>query len=198
MDPFEDTPLTVLDGMDIYERTRLEEEGITGVQALARHDLVDLILSSRIPVPRLIDWLDQALLFQHAKAAFGQLRARGIRTATDFLQVFADTDGALRALMDGAEAPQLDPRLLAAVLANDEWIAYVQNWRDHDVTAPPAVRRYDSQGRLTLEPSSSRVTRETPVPCDEGRVSHVLPGLRAAVAELNGTPLSAGGKPEKS
>jgi hypothetical protein len=27
--------LTVLDGMGIYERTRLEEEGITGVQALA-------------------------------------------------------------------------------------------------------------------------------------------------------------------
>jgi hypothetical protein len=197
-DPFEDTPLTVLDGMDIYERTRLEEEGITGVQALARHDLVDLILSSRIPVPRLIDWLDQALLFQHAQAAFGQLRARGIRTATDFLQVFADTHGALRALTAGADTAPVNPALLAAVLTNDEWLAYVRNWRNHDVTAPPAIRRYDSQGRLTLEPSSARVTERTPVPCDQGPASDVLPRPRAAtVAELNGTQLPARGGPDR-
>jgi hypothetical protein len=197
-DPFEDTPLTVLDGMDIYERTRLEEEGITGVQALARHDLVDLILSSRIPIPRLIDWLDQALLFQHAQAAFGQLRARGIRTATDFLQVFADTHGALRALTAGADAAPVDPSLLAAVLTNDEWLAYVRNWRNHDVTAPPAIRRYDSQGRLTLGPSP-RVTGQTPVPYDKSPASEVLaPKLHAAaVGKLNGTPLSARGGPDR-
>jgi hypothetical protein len=45
------SPLSQLDEVDVYERTRLEEEGITSVQALARHDLVDFILSSRIPVP---------------------------------------------------------------------------------------------------------------------------------------------------
>lgn len=197
-DPFEDTPLTVLDGMDIYERTRLEEEGITGVQALARHDLIDLILSSRIPVPRLIDWLDQALLFQHAQAAFGQLRARGIRTATDFLQVFADTRGARRALMAGADAPPINPPLLAAVLTNDEWLEYVRNWRNHDVTVPPVVRRYDSRGRLTLEPSSVRVTGTTLVPCNGSPVSAGLPGLHAtAVGKVNGTPLPARGGPDQ-
>jgi len=195
---FEDTPLTVLDGMDIYERTRLEEEGITGVQALARHDLIDLILSSRIPVPRLIDWLDQALLFQHAHAAFGQLRIRGIRTATDFLQVFADTHGALPALMAGADAPPINPPLLAAVLANDEWLEYVRNWRNYDVTALPAVRRYDSQGRLTVEPSRARVTGTTPVPCNEAAVSEELLRLHAtAVEKLNGNPHPARGGPDQ-
>jgi hypothetical protein len=198
-DRFEDTPLTVLDGMDIYERTRLEEEGITGVQALARHDLVDLVLSSRIPVPRLIDWLDQALLYQHAKKAFGQLRARGVRTATDFLQVFTDSDGALAALMDGADAPQIDPPLLAAVLDNDEWLEYVRNWRDHDVTAAPAVRRYDSEGHVTFEPSRSRVTGRPPVPCRAGSLPGVLSGPPAAVAaEVNGTALPVGGGPTRS
>jgi hypothetical protein len=195
-DPFEDTPLTVLDGMDIYERTRLEEEGITGVQALARHDLVDLILSSRIPVPRLIDWLDQALLFQHAQAAFGQLRARGIRTATDFLQVFTNTHGALRGLKAEADVPQIDPPLLAAVLANDEWLEYVRNWRNYDVTAPPAVRRYDSRGRLTREPSRARMTWTTPAPCGQDPVSEVPPGPPATpVAEPDGTELAARGGP---
>src|SRR3712207_9305525 len=95
--------------MDIYERTRLEEEGITGIQALARHDLIDLILSSRIPVPRLIDWLDQALLYQHAAEHIDTLRKRGIRTATDFLQVYEDEESALPALMAGAGAPPIEP-----------------------------------------------------------------------------------------
>jgi hypothetical protein len=104
----------------------------------------------------------------------------------------------LRALTAGADAAPIDPSLLAAVLANDEWLAYVRNWRNHDVTAPPAIRRYDSQGRLTLEPSSARVTGQTPVPCDEGPASDVLPRPRAAaVAELNGTPLAAPGGPNR-
>jgi hypothetical protein len=139
-DEWEDMSLTVLDGMDIYERTRLEEEGITGVQALARHDLVDLILSSRIPVPRLIDWLDQALLYQHASAQYAQLRARGIRTATDFLQVAGDPE-ALHALCEDG-GPNLRPALLVVALRNDEWLSYVTNWRTADVTKAPHVRRY--------------------------------------------------------
>jgi predicted dehydrogenase len=79
-----------LDDIDVYERTRLEEEGITSVQALARHDLVDLILSSRIPIPRLIDWVDQAILHQHLSPDYGIFRSVGIRTATDFLRSYSD------------------------------------------------------------------------------------------------------------
>ena len=151
-DPFEDkSPLTVLDGMDIYERTRLEEEGITGVQALARHDLIDLILSSRIPVPRLIDWLDQALLYQHAAHAVPALRHRGIRTATDFLQVSGNPQALVALLAEGEGRPDVDPVLLRAALDDDEWLAYVHNWRKHDVKEPPQVRRYGVDGTVHLE-----------------------------------------------
>ena len=58
-------PLTELEGIDAYDRTRLEEEGVTNVQSLANHDLVDLMLATRIPVARLVDWLDQAVLCLH-------------------------------------------------------------------------------------------------------------------------------------
>ena len=75
------SPLSQLDEVDVYERTRLEEEGITSVQALARHDLVDLILSSRIPVPRLIDWVDQAILLQHVPASALHRRCAGSESA---------------------------------------------------------------------------------------------------------------------
>src|SRR5205085_1275801 len=99
-----------LDDVDIYERTRLEEEGITSVQALARHDLVDLILSSRIPVPRLIDWVDQAVLQQHVPDDAAAMRRLGIRTATDYLQVCAD-DAAL-AELKAAMTTSFSPTLL--------------------------------------------------------------------------------------
>ncbi len=100
--------------------------------------------------------------------------------------------------MASADPPPINPQLLAAVLTNDEWLQYVRNWRNHDVTVPPAVRRYDSRGRLTLEPSSARVTGTTPVPCNGGPVSAGLHGLHAtAVEKVNGTPLPARGGPDQ-
>lgn len=185
-DFFQDTPLTVLDGMDIYERTRLEEEGITGVQALARHDLIDLILSSRIPVARLIDWLDQAMLYQHAGAAIESLRKRGIRTATDFLQVYDDVHAALPALMAGQDAPAIEPVLLATALDHDEWLAYVSNWRSYDVVAVPRVRHYGKNGGLSLGPPTTRAARHVPTGPEAART----PGRRDAAAKVraNGRP----------
>lgn len=131
----EKSPLSLLDDVDIYDRTRLEEEGITGVQALARHDLVDLILSSRIPVPRLVDWLDQAILHQHARGAIAILRAIGIRTATDYLRVLTDDvarSQLVEVLKDKPGAPRID--VLRCVLEADEWVPYLQNWRAHNGT----------------------------------------------------------------
>lgn len=61
----EKDPLTNLEGIDPYDRARLAEEGVTNVESLAHHDLIDLILATRIPVPRLVDWLDQAILYLH-------------------------------------------------------------------------------------------------------------------------------------
>jgi hypothetical protein len=61
----EKDPLTNLEGIDPYDRARLAEEGVTNVESLAHHDLIDLMLTTRIPVPRLVDWLDQAILYLH-------------------------------------------------------------------------------------------------------------------------------------
>ncbi len=141
------SPLSKLDEVDVYERARLEEEGITSIQALARHDLVDLILSSRIPVPRLIDWIDQAVLHQHVPtAALTALRELGIRTATDYLQV-CDNDAALAELKASTKLPGFRPTLLRTVLEGDEWLSYIENWRDHDGTKPPETITYDAQGQ---------------------------------------------------
>ena len=150
------SPLTLLDEIDVYERTRLEEEGITCIEALARHDLVDLMLSSRIPVPRLIDWLDQAVLYQHVAPRVPALHKLGVRSATDFLLLWsaaqkaadAETGASLTASLKAALGQ--DPTLLETVLEDDEWMAYICNWRKHDGTDSGPVTVYDTSGRATL------------------------------------------------
>ena len=59
----EPAPLTELEGIDLYDRTRLAEEGINNVEALAHADIVDLMSSTRISAAQLVDWTDQAILY---------------------------------------------------------------------------------------------------------------------------------------
>jgi hypothetical protein len=54
--------LTQIDGIDIYESARLESEGISDVPSLAKSDLVSMMVNTRMPVERLVDWSDQAML----------------------------------------------------------------------------------------------------------------------------------------
>jgi len=140
-------PLTDLEGIDLYDLGRLESEGIVNIEGLAHHELFDLIIETRIPVPRLIDWIDQAILHLHLaggtdSAARARLRDYGIRTATDLLQAW---DGAaargqlegFRKLLGGAEEPyRLD--LIRDALLDDEWMRTVRCWRD-DAPHEPIV-----------------------------------------------------------
>jgi hypothetical protein len=162
------SPLSQLDEVDVYERTRLEEEGITSVQALARHDLIDLILSSRIPVPRLIDWVDQAILLQHVPERAAQtLRGLGIRTATDYLQV--STDGcAFNHLSGMLKKGGLNAELLRIVLNGDEWLSYIENWRHHDGTTAVQVHTYDRDGHLKKRRMKIGPTRAQPARISAG------------------------------
>jgi hypothetical protein len=58
-------PLSALDGMNIWYESRLLEEGIEDIQNLATANVVDVMLRTRIPVDRLVDWIDQAHLYLH-------------------------------------------------------------------------------------------------------------------------------------
>jgi hypothetical protein len=59
----EPAPLTDLEGIDLYDRTRLAEEGINNVEALAHADIAELMSSTRISAAELVDWADQAILY---------------------------------------------------------------------------------------------------------------------------------------
>jgi hypothetical protein len=107
-------PLTNLEGIDLYDRARLSEEGVTNIENLVYHNLIDLLVQTRIPARRLADMVDQAILYLHLRgsAPLGQqakgkgdkdtepitaleyLRSYGVRTATDLVHVWRTPDEA--------------------------------------------------------------------------------------------------------
>ncbi len=113
-------PLTELDGINLYDRARLSEEGVENIESLAYHNLIDLLVQTRIPARRLADMVDQAILYLHLRgdaphvqrassandqppqqtaretdeplSALEYLHGYGIRTATDLLYVWRTQD----------------------------------------------------------------------------------------------------------
>ncbi|MFI9411258.1 hypothetical protein [Nocardia gamkensis] len=58
-------PLNQLDGLNVWYESRLIEEGIEDMQSLVTANLVDVMLHTRVPLGRLVDWIDQAQLYFH-------------------------------------------------------------------------------------------------------------------------------------
>ena len=87
-------PLSDLDGLSVWDEARLSEEGIEDLQGLTTANLVDVLLHTRVPIARLVDWLDQAFLYlrlpagQEGKHLRDGLRTLGIRGATDLERVW--------------------------------------------------------------------------------------------------------------
>jgi hypothetical protein len=162
-------PLSDLDGMTIWYEARLLEEGIEDMQSLVTANIVDVMLQTRIPVGRLVDWLDQAHLYLHmaplpatgilpflksGEAARGQreasdrmrLRRFGIRTATDLEDAL---DGCtnddeyrrgLEQLLDSEGGPSIT-RTISNCLKREPMLVYVENWKSKPVSLdrPPAA-----------------------------------------------------------
>jgi hypothetical protein len=128
-------PLTKLEGVDIYDRARLAEEGVTNVEALAHHDVVDLMLKTRIPVPRLIDWIDQAILYLHADEESRRVfRRHGIRTATDLEStheraVFRNEEEQFLGILPSEAGFPSRIRVILDAIADEEWMRNLRDWR---------------------------------------------------------------------
>lgn len=166
---YESEPLTQLDGIDIYDRARLLDEGVTNVEGLAHHDLVDLLIKTRIPCARLVDWVDQAMLYIHASSSaldtrgrasdpsvVARLRRYGIRTATDLRRAHerAVQRSEEDAFMAMVPSPKGGPPVLRTVLdalEDEEWLDNLEYWHARPLQPGtlhlPEVRR-DDRGRF--------------------------------------------------
>lgn len=162
----EDRPLTLIDGVDIYERERLATEGITDIEALAHTDIVANMVNTRIPMERLIDWVDQAVLILHLNeqdrdpnAPAIQLRRHGIRTASAFIAATrSESCEELRERMRGIlEVEDLEP--LALVLDRELVMRHIEQWYTSPLgrpgQPPPAITVGSStpEIEIRLEPA---------------------------------------------
>ena len=141
-------PLDQLDGLNIWYEARLVEEGVEDMQNLTTMNLVDMLLHTRAPVGRLIDWIDQAFLLIHldgvtrdqliaARAPQAMrrpsaktrvaLRRVGVRSATDLLKVFDTDEPARRRGGCGVDPYELET--LVRLLKAESGLVPVWNWK---------------------------------------------------------------------
>ena len=131
-----DLPLSDLDGLTVWHEARLEEEDIENIPNMATTDLVELFINTRFPPERIIDWVDQAILYTQLgaenKGFRDVLRLQGIRTATSFLEASAaiKKQQEQSAADDTTSANAMEfASSLAAALSTNSNLALVQRWR---------------------------------------------------------------------
>lgn len=177
----EDHPLSRLDGMTLYDRSHLLEVGIENLESLAHHNIVDMMLWTRIPTARLVDFVDQAILYLHLRGpvvathqngegdeARRLLARHGIRTATDLERTCAlatcrsPAEGErLLALLDDPALPVHRLQVVLDALGDDEWMVNVRNWRDQMYFGKP-VRSVEEF--VDLATRAVRAAPATPIP----------------------------------
>lgn len=138
-------PLSHVDGLTLYEQARLAEEGIENISNLVYYNLVELVLQTRIPLHRLIDWVDQGILIMHVGDIknLETLRNHGIRNASDLQAAITAArvrnggkaggaeEEALVGLIDADEPADLHRlRVIHDALQNDEWFTNIMLWRE--------------------------------------------------------------------
>ena len=140
--------LTQIDGLDIHDSTRLESEGIMDIPTLASADLVSLMINTRLPIARLIDWMDQAVLIlligdpvsDTLDPRVSKLRGIGIRTASAVLDVESDGTDDLHASIDhilGRPAKRggraLTHESLAALIRREPAMRRITEWHSSEL-----------------------------------------------------------------
>lgn len=76
----EPLPLQMIEGIGLFERTRLLEVGIDNSQNLAKANFIALIIRTPFNPREIIDWIGQARLYLYFKEDIKSLRKVGIRT----------------------------------------------------------------------------------------------------------------------
>lgn len=90
-----EVPLTAVEGVDDTTAELLAEHGVATIQHLATSEPGDLCDRTILPLDRVVDWVDQALLIRYLKTGITVSRGLGVRSATDLALVHMRGDSAL-------------------------------------------------------------------------------------------------------
>jgi hypothetical protein len=145
-------PVSELDGLTVWHEARLEEEDIENIPNMATADIVELMLNTRTPPERIVDWVDQAILYTQLgpeKKSRQRLREHGIRTASDLVVAYAKSQKRGSADLEAFE--KIVPsdgrariRAMVDTLSNYPNLQIVQKWRrEGEYCLTPAARTLD-------------------------------------------------------
>ncbi len=82
-----DLALKKIEGMSLYHRERLLEEGIDNAQNLSQASLTQLMIRTPFEPRQVLDWMGQAKLLCHMKDQIGKAHDVGIRSVYDFVSL---------------------------------------------------------------------------------------------------------------
>jgi hypothetical protein len=136
-------PISDLDGLTVWHEARFEEEDIENIPNMATADLVDLMIETRLPPDRIIDWVDQAILYtqlgpepakQSAPTRRSLLRIHGIRTASSLVNAYqkSETRGDLEVfekILPSETGGRSPIRSLVDTVATNPNLLLIQIWR---------------------------------------------------------------------
>lgn len=136
-----DLPITDLDGLTVWHESRLEEEDIENIPNMATADVVEMLLTTRIPPDRLIDWVDQSILYTHlgpekkkGESRREILRVQGIRTASALIEGYARShdrgdEKVFEKILSDAASQRSPIRSLIDTMQTNPNLRLIQNWR---------------------------------------------------------------------
>jgi hypothetical protein len=150
--------LNCLDGLTVWHEARLEEEDIENVPNMATADIVSLLISTRLPADRIVDWVDQAILLTYlgpdqasnsdCNSARHTLARHGVRTASALLSTARSMQvrgefGAFAAVIEDKSGPAVVHSLLSSIRTNSN-LSLVLRWRGME--AAPINARQERGG----------------------------------------------------
>ena len=88
----DEVPLTAIEGIDLTTADLLAEYGVGSVQHLSTAEPGELCDRTLLPLDRILDWIDQAMLIRYVRKHISVCRPLGIRGAINLAMVHMRTD----------------------------------------------------------------------------------------------------------
>jgi len=89
-------PLSMIEGVGLFERTRFVEMGIDNAQNLAKSNFIEVVIRTPFNPREVIDWIGQARLYLYFGDEIILLRKAGIRTIFNLKKVGSEKGGLQR------------------------------------------------------------------------------------------------------
>ena len=145
----DEVAITAVEGIDDTTAELLAEHGVATIQHLATSEPGDLCDRTLLPLDRVIDWMDQALLIRYMKTQINMARGLGIRAATDLALVHMRNDTPLlNSLAEKSGMPPAAIDHIARALREDYLVALIYEL-EQGVPFPASTRTTTSTTTTT-------------------------------------------------